>query len=201
MSDEQIVKQRTAVSIYELIKSKYPDSVSNWSITSCDTSNNCIVYEDKSEVLNFDAVEDCYYNNLPNDLHAKKIRTADALALSTDSNSLYMVEFKNGKYSQGEISEKMLDSLLLYSDITDENMSQFREKLIFILVYNADKISLRPRGISISPSQKKIENTVSAFANSDPILFKLGKYKGVYFKNIYTYTEEKFRAFMEAQKG
>lgn len=163
---------------YQLLK----DHISNLKETSKDTSDATnIQYMTTSTLpaIDFDAVKTAYLNFLGlSEEHAKSI---DALALC--DSPLVFIEFKNGnmQHEKGAVKNKIRDSLLILCDIICKSIGFTRENMEFILVYNEAKNSR----VGIGKYLTNLEGKSS-------ILFGLEKYEKIYFKHVYTYTEDEF---------
>ena len=112
--------------------------------TSKDASNkDNIQYMTDSnvKVVDFDKVKECYHNLYAQDNQKDLISSADALAKT--SESLVLIEFKNGNMQNSDqkrkVKEKLRDSLLLLSGIIDKSTAYSRVNVDFVLVYNEDK--------------------------------------------------------------
>lgn len=132
-------------------------------------------------------------------IYANSYKTTEEMLNSVDAimnlkNHIFFIEFKNGKISsntlQNNIKKKIYSSLLIFCDITNKNLNYIRENASFILVYNKDKNEN-------SNSKKKIANYVYQKANENFTLFGLEKYKNLFFKNVYTYSENEFEDFIK----
>ena len=90
------------------------------------------------EVVNFDSVKSKYVEKLA---VPETPTSVDAFYVASDGN-MYLIEFKSGGLAKRKIVEvklKIFDSLLLLTDILQCNISETREQLNFILVYNETK--------------------------------------------------------------
>ena len=154
-----------------------------------DNGANAVVYmtESEIEVINFDKVKEGYVENLS----VQGAASLDALAVFEDH--IELIEFKNGclekrdkEKKEENICNKIRDSLLLFCDIANKNITYTREYVDFILVYNESK---NPSAIAIAAHFTK--------KGGDEIThFGLGWLKGLYFRNVHTYTENQFKAYL-----
>lgn len=150
------------------------------------------------QVLNFDTVKTAYTNSLG--LSEGAACSVDALLFkeqnSTDEGSsdksVFFIEFKNGKIEsqiKRNIANKVRDSLLIYNDIKKLSVEDMRKQAVFILVYNAAK--------NPDSSRSSIAQSVMGRANQELIRFNLDRFKGLYFKEVHTYTENQFQSFLQ----
>jgi len=165
--------------------------------TSKDDSNEVFLTESTLEVVNFDKVKKEYIRNFE---IAEEPASVDAL-YSDGNGELYFIEFKNGYISKEksyEIWLKIFDSLLIFSDIVGEDVSFTRVNMNFILVYNEGKNSLpneMTEGMQVSPSRERIASFfIEKRARRKFIRFNLERFDELYFKGVYTYTQEVFES-------
>ena len=152
--------------------------------------------ESELEVIDFDGVKDDYIRGL------KVVITPKSNdALFERDKEWFFIEFKSGKLNKKEIDKvkfKILDSLLIFTDIINKGISYTRENLNYILVYKKDystnnKNELDNSEVQESRSFDKLKSDINKEAKSDPDEFKLKKqFEKLYFKKVYTYTEEEF---------
>lgn len=171
-------------------------NISSFRETSKDTTNsNIISYMTQSEVkvVDFDKVKDEYISKMK--LSTTPCST-DALYINKKSQC-YFVEFKNGKISKGKIYSifnKIYDSLLIFNDIVNVNISFCRENVNFILVYNETKNPNTDETIMNQDKNSRVEigKYFSKKAKKHFIRFDLEKFQKIYFHEVYTYTEKEF---------
>ena len=157
---------------------------------SYDDKNNCYMTSSNIEVIDFDKVKREYLNNLG--LSEECAKSVDAIidynGIIDYKGNVILIEFKNGKMKNEKkaVKEKIKDSLLIFGDIIGKTISSIRNDTKFILVYNESKNS-------------KIEISKSVFnrAGEEIIRFDLEKFKGLYFQEIHTYTEEEFEKYIK----
>lgn len=158
---------------------------------SCDNENNENMTDNETlKVYNFDKVKEEYVKIILKKLPGDTLSSVDAMFKNNDN--IFFVEFKNGANlnksgSKNNISNKLRDSILICSDLFNENTSYFRENAIFILVYNEDKNS---------HFQNLIENNIMQRAKEEKIRFGLDKFNKLYLKEIHTYTKKQFESFL-----
>lgn len=164
------------------------DNISTLKDTSIDDSDKRnIRYMTKTtlDVVNFDDVKTQYTNNLG--LSEESAKSVDTLMWKPDK--LLFVEFKNGnmKNEKSIVKNKVRDSLLIFCDIIEKNIGYTRNNMNFILVYNETKNW---------KSRTDIAKHFSNKANESFILFGMEIFKGLYFKEVYTYTELEFEQYL-----
>ena len=81
-----------------------------------------------------------------------------------------------------KIKEKIYDSVTILLEIIEKDFKFLRKNFSYILVYNEEK----------NNSKEKIKSNVSKKAGTNVIKFGLNKFKGYFFKNVYTYTVKEF---------
>ena len=149
---------------FNLFKQTYSLHTSTFKETSLDTDNNVYLCQDESiDVINFDTIIE---NKYPDS--NKRPQSFDSIYLDKDSNTIYLIEFKNQKKpDKEEVEGKLIDGkkefILLLNDL---NISTTNYKFIFCLVYNKFK-----------PKHER---------------HKRGLFKSVTFEFLYKYKENKF---------
>ena len=166
-------------------------NVTSFAETSKDTDSDEVKYMTHSEikVVNFDEVKNEYIRDMKLPITPC---SNDALYVDADKK-YYLVEFKNGKMNKLKIynvQNKIYDSLLIFCDIVNQNISFCRENVSFILVYNEGKNPLE-EGKQENP-RVAIGKYFSAKANKKFIRFDLEKFRTLYFKDVDTFTEKEF---------
>ncbi len=145
------------------------------------------------EVINFDAAKDRYIQSLS---MPKMPKSNDALYISNDGE-IYFIEFKTGNL-RSEIQAvqiKILDKLLLFTDMINQGISYTRQHISYILVYNEADNLLSDKEINeiqVSPSRERIKSYFIRKANDHFIRFSLKRLKKMYLKDIFTVTEAEF---------
>lgn len=159
---------------------------------SGDTSGSQVLYMTTSSIkaISFDDVKTKYTGHLS--LSNNLASSVDALAVI--GNQDVFIEFKNGKMcnEKQNVKNKVRDSLLILNDILKWTISDTRENLSFILVYNESKNPCRHS----SASQQIISNHIMSQANTEEIKFGLDVFLTLYFKEVHTYTEAEFEAYL-----
>lgn len=175
---------------------------------SFDRNNNEYMSTSEIKVINFDRVKEEYFEGVKvskteedggsppesggstNEKDEENLpKSCDALYFGKDE-IIYFIEFKNGKL-KGEwnnIRIKILDSLLIFSDITEKNLKFTRSNSCFILVYNENK------------NQKYfVRNQVTSKSKKGILTEQIDRYKNMYFKEVYFYNEDEFEEHFVAK--
>ena len=156
--------------------------------------------ESALNAVDFDMVKRRYTN-----AHGHSENHANSVdAISHTDDEVVFIEFKNGNVVNREIRDKIRDSLLMFCDITETTVSYTRQYVDFMLVYNEDNHPLpnqMTKGlVQNSPARLSIAQKLAKLGKQDFIRFELGRFKGLYFKNVHTYTQEQFEAFIPTLK-
>lgn len=178
----------------------FQNNVDSLKVLSLDDSDPIDVkYMTESDIMavDFDKVKRKYTNQLG--LSEESAASADAL-LPSDHGAVF-VEFKNGKVNNRNVKDKIRDSILILCDILNKTISYTREHIDFIVVYNQQKNPLpnqmKKQKIQESVSREEIGKFFSQKANQEFILFDLEKYKGMYFRDVHTYSKQEFEKYLE----
>jgi hypothetical protein len=145
-------------------------------------------------VVNFDNVKKTYVK----DLVVSEIPASNDALFMNNEGEYYFIEFKNGyidKHKEYAIRLKIFDSLLLFTDIIGKGVGFTRKNMNYILVYNERKnlSDEKEEGMQISPSREKISRYfIEHKAKKNYIRFNLERFEKLYFKCVYTYTQEIF---------
>lgn len=172
---------------YELLVSNIT-TLHETSKDASDKDNIQYMTDSNVKVVDFDKVKECYHNLYAQDNQKDLISSADALAKT--SESLVLIEFKNGNMQNSDqkrkVKEKLRDSLLLLSGIIDKSIAYSRVNVDFVLVYNEDK----------DKSRLSISKHILREANEELIRFDLERFKHVYLREIHTYTKAEFNRYL-----
>lgn len=164
------------------IFSEYTDSIKN---ISYDTGAKQSLSNSTYNIINFDKVVEgyCKINQI-----GQAPMSVDGLCLSETDDSFF-VEFKNGDFKIHEIQLKATESLLIYSDLAHQHISDIKKRFLFILVYNSKKFS---------PSKREMKDYLSAkgMSRKEKSFDKLHKFKMLYFKEVQIYNQEEFDDFL-----
>ncbi len=153
-------------------------------------------------VINFDEVKGAYIRGLS---LSETPKSVDALFMK-DEHTPVFVEFKNGRIGHKEqysVRKKIYDSLLIFSDITSLTISDLRERMEYILVYNETanpNQSARPEKdqVQVSPSFDTIAKTFRGYAQEEYVCFGLKDFQRYCFKAVHTYTQAEFESYLAA---
>ena len=147
------------------------------------------------KVVNFDLVKDKYIENLS---LPKAAKSSDAFYFN-NLGEMYLIEFKSGRMDNKErrsIRLKVLESLLMLTDILKTGISYTRHNLSFILVYNETKNPIgkvdEENDLQDSPSKVYIKKYFLEKPKKKFIRFGLSKFEKLYFKDVYTVSEDEF---------
>lgn len=169
-------------------------------LSADDSDPHNIQYMTESSIsaVNFDSVKTKYANDL--DLSEETMTSVDALVCTQDN--MAFIEFKNGsmKKEKRKVKDKIRDSLLLFCDVTKKNISETRQKLDFVLVYNLEKNPL-PNQLTKAMTQEsasriKIGNYFSHKGGQEFVLFDLKRFEKLYFRKVHTYAQEEFEQYL-----
>jgi hypothetical protein len=197
----------------ELLPSNiFDDSLyKTWTKISYDFMHKESMYESGETVISIDKFAEKYAKEKG---LSCELTSADAVFVK--NRKLIFVEFKNGLIDKKEkyiVIKKMYDSFIMYCDIRQMTIKEFRDISEFILVYNGDKnqqTTGKEKPIS-SESKKRekdeilpssgynaiVEESDRLSHNEERIRFNLDKYKGYLYSNVHTYTRELFAAYMK----
>lgn len=180
----------------------FSDNISNLkelSIDDSDKDNIHYMTGSLKEAVDFDAVKTSYAN----DLGLSEECASSVDGIFKNSNNLVFVEFKNGnmKGEKRKVKDKIRDSLLIFGDITGVHITDTREWLEFVLVYNIEKNPM-PNQVQREPVQEsysrvEIAKHFSKKAKEEFIRFDLERFKTLYFKEVHTYSEEEFEEYLQ----
>ena len=162
----------------------YDSCIETLGKTSWDEDNDIYVSSSNLEVYNFDEVKKKYYED-SNLNKGEMIASCDALYIYNDTE-IYLIEFRNtalSKLAEGtkkrEVKDKNIDSLFIYQDIVCCGISQTRETLHFILVYDDAKTEIR---------NKQKERSGQKIKELD-----LSKYEGICYKRCLKLSSNMFK--------
>lgn len=161
------------------------------SIDNHDKENPSFMTDSEFVCIDFDSVKDDY-----RDMHGMIVnpKSIDALIFGKENNT--MIEFKNGivdKRLIQSIIEKMLNSVIMYVDITGESVESVRENMDFILVYNYEKNPFNIKKYKQNYYRDMFVRSLSRKAKERYTQFGLFKYEGYIFREIYTYSKKDFK--------
>lgn len=157
---------------------------------SLDNSNGEKIYMTDSQIvaLDFDKIKTNYasYFSCKNDC------ASSVDALFDDDNNKLFIEFKNGnlKKQYSKIRAKARDSILIYGEIKDKTLNEFRHNYSFMLVYNSE-INKTEK------SKEYISKSVHNLAKEHEVFFGMNVLKKVFFKEVYTLDKNEFEEFLK----
>lgn len=180
-------------------------------ICSWDDYNKVHMVENENKVINFDQVKEEYVKNLkkgPCELPCSN----DALFKTDDK--YYFIEFKNGiidNKTNAQIKMKVYDSLLILSDIEKMSISDTRESVFYVLVFNDDNIDSNKISKQFNKEEYNRHNQVQPSPNRSLILsclddlsgdfgkaqFGMARFENFIFKKVYTIPKFRFENFIE----
>ena len=164
----------------------FVENITSINRTSIDSAQSLSMTKSQTSVINFDSVKEAYFKSFC--INAETC-SVDALALQ-DNGRWAFIEFKNGKMDIKErrnIRLKIKSSLLIFCDLINVNVDFTRNNLDLYLIYN------HKQNPKTDTAKDKISNYVASKAKDEIIRFGLNRYNHVFFKNIYTYSEEEFQ--------
>ncbi len=169
-------------------------NISSLKETSKDKQENSISYMTDSdyEVVNFDGVKNDYIRGL---CISETPCSNDAVCVLDDKDTIVFIEFKNGaSIKKYELWKKIYDSVLIFNDLSHSLISETREKLEYILVYNEDKFQDNngQQNNHNSKNRDEIGKQLGKLSNEEYIKFDLKQFVNYLFKSVHTYTKEEF---------
>lgn len=179
---------------------------SDFSHTSYDDNDGKIFIDSNDKCIDFDKVKEYYFkkhNTKYQKIHERKnhgekyiymreYSSNDAVKIFNDMD--YFIQFKNqNKPKINKIYSKIKDSLLIYMDIFDENLSYARENLGYILVYNPNKDTNDKSGLGQYKEYDKIQNKIKYLAKESVDKFGLkSNLEEFYFKDVIVLSKDDF---------
>lgn len=179
---------------YDILKS----NISTLKDASKDNHDGADSYMTESiiSVVNFDKVKDAYISNIKVPEAPKSV---DALFLDASEGQSTFIEFKNGNVNRKKefnVRLKAFDSLLILLDIIGKTVNYSRAHMQFILVYNENRnLTAINEKDDVQPSASRTEiarTLLEKKAKRKFIRFNLERFEKLYFKEVYTYTEQEF---------
>lgn len=179
---------------------------SDFSKTSYDDNNKEIFIDSNDRCIDFDKVKEYYFkkhNTKHQIIHERKNHGSKYIYMreysSNDAVKVfngmdYFIEFKNqDKPKMSKIYGKIKDSLLIYMDIFDENLSYARENLGYILVYNPNKDTNDKSGLGQYKEYDKIQSKIKSLAKERVDKFGLkSNLEEFYFKDVIVLSKDDF---------
>ncbi len=162
-------------------RSPFDDYLTTLKETSKDGDNAEYMTESTYPAVNFDCFKKDYNSN-----KFCGFRSNDALLIPPDCNNKFVfIEFKNGCIEKNitdmtEIVEKIYESLFVFNEVKEENISFNKSNVVYVLVYNEEKNS------------KYALNSHSAkLAKKKYVIPQLNRYK-ILFSDFFTMTKSEF---------
>ena len=189
---------------YPLFKDNM-DVLKNLSVDNSSPHEKRYVTDSQLPAVNFDRVKDVYTRQL----HISNECACSVDALLNIHGTPTFVEFKNGivQNEQGNIKNKVRDSLLILCDVTGKHISYTRNSMDFILVYNAVRNPMTPNEESLaheacglqkpSGSLEYICQQISRLSKQEFVRFNMKPLRGMYFKEVHTFTIDQFHEFLQ----
>lgn len=179
---------------------------SDFSKTSYDDNGGEIFIDSNDKCIDFDKVKEYYFkkhNTKHQIIHERKNHGSKYIYMreysSNDAVKVfngmdYFIEFKNqDKPKMSKMYGKIKDSLLIYMDIFDENLSYARENLGYILVYNPNKVTNDKSGLGQYKEYDEIQNKIKALAKEKVDKFGLkSNLEEFYFKDVIVLSKNEF---------
>lgn len=157
------------------------------------------------EAVDFDDVKDEYVESLG---LSEPPKSNDAL-FDDGNGFLVFVEFKSGRMNHREqfaVRKKVYDSTLIFTDITSKRISYMRDHMKYIFVYNEtvnqnndlgeDLKKKRETAVQPSPAFDAFAKNMGKYAKEEYVLFGLKIFQNYCFKEVHTYTEAEFNAYL-----
>lgn len=148
---------------------------------SYDEKNDEYMTDSEKIVIDFDQAKTKYCNAL--NLSNECAKSADACC-RTGEDKYYLIEFKNGRFDNHDVSEKAKESAVIFSGITGKSINDIRKSVTFILVYNKNSRCIQEK-----------DRRALALANKgkcDFALFGLGMLRGLYYDKVYAMEKDAF---------
>jgi len=185
----------------------FTDHLSTLKETSLDDRDGKQAYMTQSlrSSVNFDSVKEAYVKNLG----LSEIPKSNDALFDDGHGMLVFVEFKNGFIDwpkQFALRKKIYDSVLIFTDITNRRISDMRNTVNYILVYNesvnqkssCDEELKKKRKTAVQPSSSFdcVAKTIGRYAGEEYICFGLKIFLNYCFKEVHTFTETEFETYL-----
>ena len=185
----------------------FADHLSNLKETSIDKRDGTPQYMTLStrDAVNFDDVKEEYVKQLG----VSEIPKSNDALFDDGKGFLVFVEFKNGfmdRPKQFAVRKKVYYSALIFTDITSKGISYMRNHMKYILVYNEtanqgnnsdkDLKEKQKTAVQQSPAFDAFAKNVGRYANEEYVCFGLKIFQNYCFKEVHTYTEAEFDAYL-----
>ena len=185
----------------------FTDHLSNLKETSIDKRDGTPQYMTLStrDAVNFDDVKKEYVKQLG----VSEIPKSNDALFDDGKGFLVFVEFKNGfmdRPKQFAVRKKVYDSALIFTDITSTGISYMRDHMKYILVYNEtanqgnnsdkDLKEKQKTAVQQSPAFDAFAKNMGKYAHEEYVCFGLKIFQDYCFKEVHTYTEAEFNAYL-----
>lgn len=171
---------------------------SDFSKTSKDSDKNIVLIDSEEKCINFDELTKLYaerHNNIH--MHLKKSKynnfkfyemrqfmSNDAIWKHNGIN--YFIEFKNTDNPKThELYDKIKDSMLIYLDIVNQTISEAKEHLGYILVFNPGSFYDIHKNVKENAKEKMDKCRL------------ISSFEDLYFKDVLIMSKEEFEEFIE----
>lgn len=171
------------------------------SLTQCsyDSTNQVSLVVSDCLAIDFDETARSYNAQIGGS-HETPV-SIDAIACNLDGSCSF-IEFKDQGLDSDLpylVRRKAYETLLLLNDLCGVHISDTRQDADLILVYSSDKTDYDKlpkrnpkKHVSDSPSFVSIGKSLAAAGNDHFIQKGLGSMKGLFFRDVYTYSEGEF---------
>ncbi|KAB8288551.1 hypothetical protein DSM100688_0553 [Bifidobacterium ramosum] len=186
--------------------------------TSYDTHHQVGMVVSDHDAVNFDKIAEITCRAASYNAHVKQPRvprSPDALIVDDQRREWYFIEFKNGRVTEMEVSQKMYDAILLSLDVhIVPDRSFFNKFATFILVYNPERLNDRqiarynahfggeykPRPCD-QTGRIQTQAYFKDLAEEDFDPFGIAKLKGYLFRDVVVQTQRRFARTHAAEWG
>lgn len=187
---------------YDILKQNI-STLKATSIDDHDKTNIKYMTDSEKEAINFDNVKMEYVKELS---LPEEPKSNDALFINKN-NQLVFVEFKNGFMDNAKkyaIRKKIYDSIIILTDIVNMGISQLRENMEYILVYNEevneneqDVLEKQKSFVQPSAAFDSFAKSISSMANMEYVCFGVRIFENYCFHKVHTYTESEFERYLK----
>jgi len=156
---------------------------------SKDENSGVFVTESMLQCIDFDAVAKKYVKKK----NANQLNSCDALFFG-DEEHLLFIEFKNGSLSGDDkardkrgLEFKMVESLLILLDISEERFADLRGRLGFVLVFNEEIIS----------KHDHLDLKISVKGTGSQPIFAPIRYTRSFYSKVFEMTKSEFNKIFD----
>lgn len=173
------------------------------SIDKHDSGSPAFMTDSEIPAVDFDLVKQKYIE----DLGLSDVPKSNDALLDIGNGKLAFIEFKNGYIDpkkQFDIRKKIYDSTLIFTDIVSAGISQMRQCVEYILVYNEAANRKNP---DTAQKEREVQNSASfdgfarrmgALAGEEYVCFGIKRFEKYCFEKVHTYTEKEFQGYLKA---